>query len=238
LRDPGARQRRGNGIPAEQLPQLFGKDQRLLAAVETEGTGHGLFIAKSLVDAHGGRVRGKAHPTMARPSSSHCRLEIKKFTMKCRRLRAPAWMLSSISCHSPDATFTEQDLGVPDDHTRRDPRGRERTPNTQDKAQNIGGTLAPRSLNEAQPAGGAVSFAVPRRFSAAHSHAKGFDTSALFGRNWLERLHVACVRRGRRLIPDEMLIQGFVQTATNPHVEGLFRRTRWRTTRKKKPKVL
>ena len=47
----------GPGIPAEQQHQLFGKYQRLSPAAQTEGTGLGLFIAKSMVDAHGGIVR-------------------------------------------------------------------------------------------------------------------------------------------------------------------------------------
>ena len=47
----------GPGIPAEQLPQLFRKYQRLSCAGQTEGTGLGLFIARSMVEAHGGRVR-------------------------------------------------------------------------------------------------------------------------------------------------------------------------------------
>jgi signal transduction histidine kinase len=47
----------GPGIPAEQLPQLFRKYQRLSCTGQTEGTGLGLFIAKSMVEAHGGRVR-------------------------------------------------------------------------------------------------------------------------------------------------------------------------------------
>ncbi|MFQ5667276.1 MAG: ATP-binding protein [Candidatus Binatia bacterium] len=52
----------GPGIPAEQLPQLFGKYQRLSATAQTEGTGLGLFIAKSMIDAHGGQVRVQSAP--------------------------------------------------------------------------------------------------------------------------------------------------------------------------------
>ena len=47
----------GPGIPTEQQHQLFGKYQRLSLAAQTEGTGLGLFIAKSMIDAHGGIVR-------------------------------------------------------------------------------------------------------------------------------------------------------------------------------------
>jgi len=52
----------GPGIPQEQLPQLFGKYQRLAPAAQTEGTGLGLFIAKSMIDAHGGRVSVESSP--------------------------------------------------------------------------------------------------------------------------------------------------------------------------------
>lgn len=47
----------GPGIPAEQMPQLFRKYQCLSSTGQTAGTGLGLFIAKSMIDAHGGRVR-------------------------------------------------------------------------------------------------------------------------------------------------------------------------------------
>src|SRR5262245_60904764 len=53
----------GPGIAADQLPQLFCKYQRLSPAAHTEGTGLGLFIAKSMVDAHGGVVRVESAPT-------------------------------------------------------------------------------------------------------------------------------------------------------------------------------
>jgi PAS domain S-box-containing protein len=52
----------GPGIAPEQIPQLFGKYQRLSPAPQTEGTGLGLFIAKSMVDAHGGVVRVESTP--------------------------------------------------------------------------------------------------------------------------------------------------------------------------------
>jgi PAS domain S-box-containing protein len=52
----------GPGIPAEQLPHLFRKYQRLSSAGQTDGTGLGLFIAKSMVEAHGGRVRVESCP--------------------------------------------------------------------------------------------------------------------------------------------------------------------------------
>ena len=52
----------GPGIPSEQVPQLFAKYQRLSPATQIEGTGLGLFIAKSMIDAHGGRVRVESAP--------------------------------------------------------------------------------------------------------------------------------------------------------------------------------
>lgn len=52
----------GPGIPPDQQPQLFGKYQRLSPAAQTEGTGLGLFIAKSMIDAHGGRVCVESTP--------------------------------------------------------------------------------------------------------------------------------------------------------------------------------
>ena len=47
----------GPGIPPEQIRNLFGKYERLTPTAQVEGTGLGLFIAKSMIDAHGGLVR-------------------------------------------------------------------------------------------------------------------------------------------------------------------------------------
>ncbi len=52
----------GPGIPAEHVAQLFGKYQRLAPAAHTEGTGLGLFIAKSMIEAHHGMVRVESAP--------------------------------------------------------------------------------------------------------------------------------------------------------------------------------
>lgn len=46
----------GPGIPTEEIPLLFGKYQRATAARRKDGTGLGLFIVKTLVEAHNGRV--------------------------------------------------------------------------------------------------------------------------------------------------------------------------------------
>jgi signal transduction histidine kinase len=45
----------GLGIDSEILPRLFIK----FATKSTTGTGLGLFIPKSIIDAHGGRIWGK-----------------------------------------------------------------------------------------------------------------------------------------------------------------------------------
>jgi PAS domain S-box-containing protein len=46
----------GPGIPAEEVPVLFGKYQRAAGARRKDGTGLGLFIVKTLVEAHNGRI--------------------------------------------------------------------------------------------------------------------------------------------------------------------------------------
>jgi signal transduction histidine kinase len=46
----------GIGIPKEELPRLFSEFQRLNGAVNVEGTGLGLFIVKTIVDAHHGSI--------------------------------------------------------------------------------------------------------------------------------------------------------------------------------------
>jgi signal transduction histidine kinase len=46
----------GPGISCEDLPRLFSEFKRLKATAHTEGTGLGLFIVKTIVEAHNGRV--------------------------------------------------------------------------------------------------------------------------------------------------------------------------------------
>jgi signal transduction histidine kinase len=49
---------RGAGISAEELPRLFSRFGRTAgaSASSTPGTGLGLYIAKGLIEAHGGRI--------------------------------------------------------------------------------------------------------------------------------------------------------------------------------------
>jgi signal transduction histidine kinase len=46
----------GRGIPADELPLVFGKFRRAREAAFTEGSGLGLFIVKALVEGHGGEI--------------------------------------------------------------------------------------------------------------------------------------------------------------------------------------
>ena len=48
----------GPGIPAEEIPRLFSRFKRTVgaSASATPGTGLGLYIAKGLIEAHGGRI--------------------------------------------------------------------------------------------------------------------------------------------------------------------------------------
>jgi signal transduction histidine kinase len=52
----------GPGIPHEEIPLLFGKYQRARGARRKDGTGLGLFIVKTLVEAHKGRVEVESEP--------------------------------------------------------------------------------------------------------------------------------------------------------------------------------
>jgi signal transduction histidine kinase len=46
----------GPGIPADELPRLFDRFSRLARTSDIPGTGIGLFIARSLAEAQGGRL--------------------------------------------------------------------------------------------------------------------------------------------------------------------------------------
>jgi signal transduction histidine kinase len=52
----------GRGIPPEELPHLFEKYRRVREAKRTEGTGLGLFIARTIVAAHGGEIHVESTP--------------------------------------------------------------------------------------------------------------------------------------------------------------------------------
>jgi signal transduction histidine kinase len=52
----------GRGIPADELPHLFEKYRRVREAKRTEGTGLGLFIARTIVVAHGGEIHVESTP--------------------------------------------------------------------------------------------------------------------------------------------------------------------------------
>ncbi len=50
----------GRGVPPEQLPYLFRKQTRMGSEGGIRGSGLGLAICKSLVEAHGGRIRAES----------------------------------------------------------------------------------------------------------------------------------------------------------------------------------
>lgn len=50
----------GVGIPRDELPLLFSEFRRLRGSGNVEGTGLGLFVVKTIVDAHGGKVAAES----------------------------------------------------------------------------------------------------------------------------------------------------------------------------------
>jgi signal transduction histidine kinase len=66
LRDQGTAVLRvvdhGPGVSADDLPKLFEKFSRLPSGAKVEGSGLGLYICRSIVEAHGGRLWAEATP--------------------------------------------------------------------------------------------------------------------------------------------------------------------------------
>jgi signal transduction histidine kinase len=73
---------RGVGIAPEQVPQLFQPFSRLDLEPTTKGAGLGLYIAKTIVELHGGRIWVKSEPgqgstfAVALPRRAHARHQL------------------------------------------------------------------------------------------------------------------------------------------------------------------
>ena len=52
----------GPGIPPEDLPHIFERYRRTKMSAGVEGSGIGLFVVKTVVEAHGGAVHVESEP--------------------------------------------------------------------------------------------------------------------------------------------------------------------------------
>ena len=50
------------GIDAEQLERIFGRFERAAPAQHYPGLGLGLYVAREIVEAHGGRIVARGEP--------------------------------------------------------------------------------------------------------------------------------------------------------------------------------
>ena len=85
----------GIGIAPEDLPHLFDRFYRVGHISRAEGTGLGLYIAKRLVEAHGGRIWVESEVGKGSTFSSHCRwpVRIRNRARARNRYRKPAVQL-------------------------------------------------------------------------------------------------------------------------------------------------
>ncbi len=53
---------RGVGIDADQVDRIFGRFERAAPAQHYPGLGLGLYVAREIVEAHGGKIRVQGKP--------------------------------------------------------------------------------------------------------------------------------------------------------------------------------
>ena len=75
----------GIGMPADEVGKVFDRFYRTSTASTIQGTGLGLWIAKSIAEAHGGSLTVSSELGVARPSGSNCRCP----SLTIRRVRHP-----------------------------------------------------------------------------------------------------------------------------------------------------